>query len=437
VNAHTLWVFDGVARVGVITHDPLDDAFTFAYDPAWPQRENAYPLSPHFPLKGPNPASATVRRFIANLLPEGRALDLAAAICRVSKHHLFGLIRELGAETAGALAFLPEGADPARQVTRRREISRAELARRIEERDHQPLAVWDDRVRMSLAGYQDKLAVYCEEERFYLVEGALASTHILKPEPGGRLPLLAANELFCMRLARRIGLPAAEVDIQRLPHPVLRVTRFDRERQADAIRRLPIIDACQALDLPVAYKYERNFGSGPDVRQIREGVSLPRLLGISRYMTRRALATQLLIRWALFQYVIGNSDAHGKNVSFFCRPDGLELAPFYDLVSVVQYPDIDHDFAMAYGDEFDPERVTPYDWGQFAHDCDLRRSYLAREMVRLAKAVQREAPREAAAAVYIGIERDLVQSLQAFVRAQAERLANMAQEMRTMDAALF
>lgn len=45
MNPHTLWVFDGVVRVGVITHDPLDDAFTFAYDLAWPQRENAYPQS--------------------------------------------------------------------------------------------------------------------------------------------------------------------------------------------------------------------------------------------------------------------------------------------------------------------------------------------------------------------------------------------------------
>ncbi|MEX2126324.1 MAG: HipA domain-containing protein [Woeseia sp.] len=59
-----------------------------------------------------------------------------------------------------------------------------------------------------------------------------------------------------------------------------------------------------------------------------------------------------LVRWALFQYLIGNADAHGKNVSFFCRPDGLALAPFYDLVSVVQYNSPDHELAMAYGDEF-------------------------------------------------------------------------------------
>src|SRR5438105_14917245 len=50
----------------------------------------------------------------------------------------------------------------------------------------------DGRVRMSIAGCQDKLAVYLDpDNRMYLVEGELASTHILKPEPEDkRLPLL-------------------------------------------------------------------------------------------------------------------------------------------------------------------------------------------------------------------------------------------------------
>jgi serine/threonine-protein kinase HipA len=57
-------------------------------------------------------------------------------------------------------------------------------------------------VRLSIAGYQDELAVYEEDGRMYLVEGKLASTHILKPEPAdNRLPMLVANEHFSMSLA--------------------------------------------------------------------------------------------------------------------------------------------------------------------------------------------------------------------------------------------
>jgi serine/threonine-protein kinase HipA len=56
-------------------------------------------------LHGPKPTSATVRRFIENLLPKGRALDIAATIHKVSRNNIFGLVRELGAETAGALSL--------------------------------------------------------------------------------------------------------------------------------------------------------------------------------------------------------------------------------------------------------------------------------------------------------------------------------------------
>lgn len=62
-----------------------------------------------------------------------------------------------------------------------------------------------------------------------------------------------------------MGLPAAEVGLLRTPRPVLVVRRFDREVENTGghprVRRRHIIDACQACDLPVAYKYERNLGS--------------------------------------------------------------------------------------------------------------------------------------------------------------------------------
>ena len=92
---------------------------------------------------------------------------------------------------------------------------------------------------------------------------------------------MVANEHFCMSLAARLRLPVAPVSIRRLPEPVLLIERFDRvvdwdsaqTHHARAVRRLHIIDACQALDLPSTFKYERNLGAGQDVRNIREGVS--------------------------------------------------------------------------------------------------------------------------------------------------------------------
>ena len=120
--------------------------------------------------------------------------------------------------------------DRVERGARRREISRAELKQRIDERGEVPFAVWDGRVRMSIEGYQDKLAVYLDGERMYLVEGELASTHILKPEPvTQRLSMLVANEHFGMSLAARLGLAVAPVSILRVPDPVLVTAKIKRK----------------------------------------------------------------------------------------------------------------------------------------------------------------------------------------------------------------
>ena len=104
-------------------------------------------------------------------------------------------------------------------------------------------------MRLSIAGYQDKIAVYEREGRWYLVEGGrLASTDIVKPVPvQPQLASLPANEHLCMQLARRVGLEAASTRLIHVPEPVLLVRRFDRVEAADGVRRLHIVDGCHAL----------------------------------------------------------------------------------------------------------------------------------------------------------------------------------------------
>jgi serine/threonine-protein kinase HipA len=427
VSEHVLSVFDGTARVGSLTYESLDERFAFEYDAGWQLNRSAYSISPHISMFAAEASSNTVRRFLENLLPEGRALDIVASTNQVSRSNIYGLIRELGRETSGALSFVADEAVVTEGKTRRREISRAELKQRIDARGEIPFAVWDGRVRMSIAGYQDKLAVYVDGERMYLVEGALASTHILKPEPTtDRLSMLVANEHFGMSLALRLGLEAAPVSILRMPDPVLMIERFDRVRVPGGVHKIHIIDGCQALNLPVSYKYERNFGSGPDVRDIRQGVGFARLFSTVDYTVAKAVTRLALVRWALFQFLLGNSDAHGKNVSFFCRPEGLALAPFYDLVSVVQYEGMDHELAMAYGDEFELANIRPFDWARFAAQTHTARAVLAREMRRIGTAAPAAAAVLAAAQVYVGAEQDLVRGIAEFVTKQARKLADMA-----------
>jgi serine/threonine-protein kinase HipA len=192
------------------------------------------------------------------------------------------------------------------------------------------------------------------------------------------------------------------------------------------VRRLHVIDSCQALNFPVSYKYERNFGSGRDVRHIRDGVGFSRLFSLADYTVEKAVTRLGLLRWALFQYLVGNSDAHGKNVAFFCNPAGLALAPYYDLVSVVQYGRLDHELAMAYGDEFDLERILPRDWAEFAARTGIARSLLAREMRRIGAIAAQAAAFQAAESPYTEEERVFVSRIAEWVGRQAAKLTDMA-----------
>jgi len=447
LHALALWA-DG-RRVATLGYEPLNDRWSLDYDKDWVDMPQAFALSPALPLVPPSSgyAAGAVKRFVENLLPEGRALDITATTYRVSRSNIFALINALGTETTGAFRFWRSGEAPPstadqRQTAPLREVTRDELNQRLSERDSVPLAVWDGKVRMSIAGVQDKLMVYLDrplEEggRMFLVEPPLASTHILKPEPDRPVtPHLVVNEHLCMSLARRMGLPVADVGIYRTPRPVLVVTRFDREvlRQetqgaADpVVQRLHIIDACQASDLPAAYKYERNFGSGEQVRNIREGVSFAMLFDRVEQTVNKAAARLTMLRWALFQFLIGNSDAHGKNFSFFVRRQGLDPAPWYDLVSVVQYPGIDHGLAMAYGDAFSLDEVGAFQLADFAKRCRIDRRLLSREATRLAKLATEHAPAQALVDDYVGDERVFAQGLRDFIVRQSARLSAIASE---------
>jgi len=437
IHELSLWADD--QKVALLGYAPMDDRWTLQYAPEWLRREDAFPLSPPLPFAPPENgyAPGSVKRFVENLLPEGRALDISATTYRVSKANVFGLINALGAETAGAFRFWPaESAPPPTVAGPPREVSVAELNERLATRDEIPFVVWDGKVRMSIAGYQDKLLVYLDRPlgaggRMFLVEPPLASTHILKPDPGrADMPHLVVNEHYCMSLARRMGLPVAEVGILRTPRTVLVVKRFDRAAVDGAdgpgVRRLHIIDTCQASDLPVSCKYERNLGNGEHVRQIREGVGFEVLFARVEQTVNKAASRLVMLRWALFQFLIGNTDAHGKNFSFFVARHGLQPAPWYDLVSVVQYPGIDHELAMAFGDAFTLEEVDAFPLADFARRCGIGSGVLKREASRIAKLVAEHAPRQADAVDYIADERAFAAQLRDFVAGQASRLNTLA-----------
>lgn len=438
----TLSLWTHKRHVADIGHLPLDDHWSLSYRPDWQNDPAAFPLSPALPLQAPPEGyrSASIRRFLENLLPEGRALDIVASTQGVVKSNVYGLIQALGAETTGAFRFLPHGEDGAQEPTGDtwREVTLEELDQRIADRDKRPFVEWDGKVRMSVAGYQDKLLVYVDGEPgegapMFLPDYPLASTHILKPQPmESGLPHMVVNEHYCMTLARQLGFPVAAVAILRTPRPVLAVRRFDRNVQRSDngpwVERRHIIDVCQSCDLPVSYKYERHVGSTGAAAQYRDGVSLAKLFEQLQHVNRKAVDKLAMLRWVLYQFVIGNCDAHGKNFSFYVEPSGLVAAPWYDLVSVVQYPKFSHELAMAFGDEFDLDKVKGFALRDFAKQCDIDRRLLVRESLRLRDSVAKHAMAVADSEAYEDDERSFARQIAKFALSQAEKLHQCAVE---------
>jgi serine/threonine-protein kinase HipA len=190
-------------------------------------------------------------------------------------------------------------------------------------------------------------------------------------------------------------------------------------------------------NLPAAYKYERNIGSVGEAALYRDGVSLPRLFGLLEHATRKAVDRLAMLRWALFQLVIGNSDAHGKNFSFFVHRSGLQAAPWYDLVSVVQYPQFSHDLAMAIGDEFNLDQIKAFSLADFAQRCGIDRQLLVRECRRMRVGVRQHAAEVANSQLYLAEERALVNKIVELALTQSEWLETMSREASSIPSDLL
>ena len=369
--------------IGTVYIEGKDETYTFIYTDDW--RQTGYEVSPHINFKKPT-STGTIKRFLENLLPEGKGLDDLTTFTHISKNNIFGLIQAIGFETSGALSF---GITPKDTTPFFRPITEEELTQRINEIESKSIIIWDKKQRLSLAGVQEKLPVLLKDEGLGLADGSLSSTHILKFQTK-RNENIVVNEYFCMSLAKEAGLKVANVHLKKYgSHPVLMVERFDRIIQEDTIKRLHIIDGCQILDLPSSYKYERNFGSGRDVKHIREGASFSKLFEAAKLCEVPATATLHLLDWAIFNLIIGNSDAHGKNISFFINNTGIPVAPYYDLLSIIMHESVDHELAMAYGDAFDINKVLGYPLRIFAEETGLNPKLVSTRIKTVCKNVKK------------------------------------------------
>jgi serine/threonine-protein kinase HipA len=371
------------SKVGRISYHEESEKFILQYDPSWV--EHGFALSPHLPKTGVVDSKA-IRNFIDNLLPEGEGLEFISRFFQISKANKFSLMGATGTETAGALVFI--SSNTPLPVTSFRPISNDELENRIAKRDQTSINIWDGKVRLSLAGVQDKLPLVVTKNGFGIGEGSVASTHILKFGKN-RTQHIVLNEYLCMQLGAHIGLNIAPTEIRRFnDEPVLFVKRFDRvlTQEEDeigfSVKRLHIIDGCQLLNLPHSYKYERAFGGD---NKARVGVSMKQLFSSIPQFGMKIDAKRDLLRWAIFNMFISNYDAHGKNISFYITEQGVNVAPLYDLVNIALYKEFTHEYAMAIGDAFDPKDLNAYEIAYFCYLINVKPRLFVTEASTLGK----------------------------------------------------
>ncbi len=422
-----LSVFMNQVRLGTVSLAGKEDHYGLEYAPSWLAGQK-YPVSPH--LQAGECESERVKRFLSNLLPEGKWLEELSTDNQISRNNVFALIALIGSETTGALTFQYDGENQVPESTGFRSVSLEELTARIAQRQIISIAKWDGKPRLSVAGVQDKLPIMIRSDgAMGFGEGDLASTHILK---FGKRPdmHMVINEFICMELARLVKLPVAKVSLQRFGEPVLLVERFDRRWNGDKVERLHLIDGCQMLDLPPTYKYERPFGKSGEGAKIRTGASLPLLFAVSRQCRIPAMAIRDILNWSLFQFLIGNSDAHGKNISFFVNKAGIDVAPGYDLLNIDMYgEEFDRDLAMAIGEEFVLEKIMPYEMAAFCEECKLPQRQVATSLKTLCSAVLTSLDKLSLNDVLIDDEVVFAQNLLARIRENTVRFLAIAKEL--------
>jgi serine/threonine-protein kinase HipA len=352
----------------------------FAYAASWLDNAAAIPLSHSLPLRKERFNRQECRGFFAGVLPDEGKRETIAKNLGISARNDFAMLEKIGGECAGAVTFIPAGETLPDRHYHYRPLTDKELADILKMLPRRPLLAGEDGIRLSLAGAQDKIAVQVSHQQISIPLGGAPSTHIIKPAIE-HFEGIVFNEAFCMKLARAIGMHTANAEVGKVEGiDYLIIERYDRTRLRAApdapeyLEREHQEDFCQALGIAPDHKYQNE--GGPSLKQcfalLRELSSVP------------VIDIQRLLDAVIFNFLIGNHDAHGKNFSLLYGTE-TRLAPLYDVLSTAYYPELTRKMAMKIGDEYASDKVRPRHFEQLAEEAGLGKPIVRRRVRELAE----------------------------------------------------
>lgn len=356
---------------------------SFVYDEEWRERGPVIPLSMSMPLSGAKYGHDIISNWMWGLLADNQnVLARIASQNGVSAGNAFALLWAIGEDCPGAVQF----AEPGR-------IGDMAQGRDIHWLDDQEVGARLARLRrdystgrsngegqFSLPGAQPKTALALVDGRWGVPSGRIPTTHILKPPIPG-LAGHAENEVFCLRLAERVGLRAARAEVREFAgEPAIVVERYDRARLPDGdIARVHQEDMCQAMGVHPFGKYEKD--GGPGIRRVMDLLSWSSNPEADRHRFMQATA---------LNFLIAGTDAHAKNYSVLFGPRQARLAPLYDVASYLPYvegrwQDVPMPMKIDKCDRY--AAVMPRHWERMARGCGYPADEALGHVARLVAAV--------------------------------------------------
>ncbi len=212
--------------------------------------------------------------------------------------------------------------------------------------------------KLSISGVQPKLSVRLDGNKLKPV--AKDGQYILKPQTQ-QFAELPQNEYLCMQMGRKFGLNTAESILLELSDgtPAYLVKRFDRFKKGKHMEKLSCEDMHQILGGPNKYA-----GSSEQIAKV-----------INQYCTFAPLELQRFFEISIFNFAIGNGDAHRKNFSLLTNEKGIvSLSPVYDLVSSrLVIPEEEEEMALTINSK--RNRLNKKDFLCFAENIGVDANY--------------------------------------------------------------
>jgi len=383
-----LLVYLGRRRVGVLTRN-RHGKVELQYAEEWQSRRGAVPLSLSMPLAARHHSTKVVEPYLWGLLPDNELiLERWARRFQVSPGSAFALLGQVGEDCPGAVRLLrPDRVSLAGDRGGVDWLDERDIAERLRAL-RGDVSAWrspTDTGQFSLAGAQPKTALFYDGVRWGVPHGSIPTTHIVKPGVV-HLDGSAQNEHFCLSVARELEIPVASSRVLRFEDEVsIVVDRYDRVVTAEGVERVHQEDACQALGIHPARKYEND--GGPGARAIVE------LLRESSLAPEADIDT--FIAALVYNWLIAGTDAHAKNYSLLIGAGGrARLAPLYDIASALPYPDLQRQklkLAMQIGGKYRLRDIGRRQWTKLAEELSVDAERVLSIAARLVRAIPQAA----------------------------------------------